>query len=217
MGARMRQEMRVLVGVAALMGTSAIATAQQAPRAVVKRVADDPVTAAPAGAWRAAGDGALTDVRTQGPGTRVTATGDRTVVAPLPPVSGTYTIRAMFQRLAVSSTPYGFALGCSDTGCALTVLLRSDGAVAVQRPGAEAKTEWTAGAPLADRADTPDQFEVRVEGTAATVLVNGQSVLVAPIAVGEADGSPGLFVGTGADVLVTALTIEQAASPERAK
>jgi len=217
MGARMRQEMRVLVGVAVLMGISATVSAQQGPRAVVKRVVDEPATAAPAGAWRAAAGGSLTDVRIQGPGTRIAATADRTLVAPLPPVSGAYTIRAMFQRVGVSSGPYGVALGCADAGCALTVLLRSDGAVAVQRPGAEAKPEWTAGAPMREMPETPDQLEVRVEATAATILVNGQSVLVAPIAVGEADGSPGLFVATGADVLVTALTIEQAAGPERAK
>ena len=139
----MRDAMRRLLGAAAVVGISAIATAQEGPRAVVKRVVDDPATAAPAGAWRAAASGALTDVRMQGPGTRIAATADRTIVATIPPLSGTYTIRAMFQRVGLSSARYGLTLGCTDAGCALTVLLRSDGAVAVQRPGAEAKTEWT--------------------------------------------------------------------------
>jgi hypothetical protein len=48
---------------------------------------------------------------------------------------------------------------------------------------------------------------VRLQGTTATFLVNGQVVAALSITPRELDGSPGVHVGATGDVLVTTFTV----------
>jgi hypothetical protein len=169
--------------------------------------------------WAAAdGEGVPGDVVSLGTATRVTATADRTIHRPRLQVTGTFTVRATFHRTASSSplAPYGLTLGPSEKGPALAFLIRPDGTVAVHRPRAAfAPPAWMPATAL--RAEAPgettaDRLEVRVTETTATFLVNGQTVSSVSIEPGEVDGSPGVHIGAGGDVLVTLFTVEGAPS-----
>jgi hypothetical protein len=159
------------------------------------------------------------DVVSVGTATRVTASSDRTIHRARLQLTGTFRVSATFHRTPGSSplAPYGLTLGTSTTGGpALAFLIRAGGAVAVHRPRAPlAEPPWTPVTAL--RADAPgettaDRLEVRVTETTATFPVNGQTVASGPIAPGETDGSPGVHVGAGGDVLVTLFTVEGAPS-----
>jgi hypothetical protein len=164
-------------------------------------------------------EGVPADVLSLGTATRVTASSDRTIHRARLRLAGTFSVSAIFHRTPGSSplAPYGLTLGASKTGGpALAFLIRPDGTVAVHRPRAAlAEPAWTPVTAL--RADAPgettaDRLEVRVTETTATFLVNGQTVASVPIALGEADGGPGVHIGAGGDVLVTQFTVEGAPS-----
>jgi hypothetical protein len=174
----------------------------------------------PAADWAAPdAEGVPADVVSVGTATRITAASDRTLHRARLQLAGTFTVSAIFHRTPASSplAPYGLTLGASKTGGpALAFLIRPGGAVAVHRPRAAlAEPAWTPVTALradAAGATTADRLEVRVTETTATLLVNGQTVASVPIAPGDVDGSPGVHIGAGGDVLVTQFTVEGAPS-----
>jgi hypothetical protein len=50
---------------------------------------------------------------------------------------------------------------------------------------------------------------VRVTATEVRVFVNRHEVAVLAIAAGDLDGSPGVHIGAGGDVLVSGITVER--------
>jgi hypothetical protein len=157
-------------------------------------------------------------VEVRGPARRIRATEDQTLCRPAWHLTGAFSVKAVFERPAhaSSSAVYGLTLGStSDKAVAFAVLIRPDGSLSMQRGSAIGAGAWqpqpALRAPRSDGA-TVDRLELRVNGTELHVLVNGQRVLVQTILPGEVDGSPGVHVSSGGDIVVAGFTVEGAAA-----
>ena len=201
---------RVFWMVLVLVMTSSAASAQPAPRPSSLTGPEHPTRDAQG--WERSDGTPLDGVVAQGPGTRVTASTDVTIVRSGPALSGPFVVSAVFQRTAQSpsTAPYGLMLGSTtDRGCAMTFLVRPDGAASVRR-GCDSRGVWTPIAtlrPVATDGPAADRLEVRVSSTEATFFVNAQRVTSVAITPGELDGRAGVHVGAQGEVLVTTFTV----------
>ena len=128
---------------------------------------------------------------------------------------GRFQVRATIYRApgSAATAAYGLTLGGSEAGDYVAFAVRADRAIAVQQHKAGAITplqEWIPCvyvAPASANGSALDVLEVRVESTSATFLVNGHSVATIAIATGALDGAPGLHLGAGGDITVSALSV----------
>jgi hypothetical protein len=179
--------------------------------------ASEPSTAATGWAW-AATRLAADHVEVRGPARRIRAGEDQTLCRPEWHLTGSFSVAAVFERPAgaAASAAYGLTLGSTpEKTLALAVLIRPDGSLSVQRGSAIGAGAWQPQPALrAPRTDGSrvDRLELRVDGTQVHVLVNGQRVLVQSILPGEVDGSPGVHVSAGGDIVVAGFAVEGAAA-----
>jgi hypothetical protein len=156
--------------------------------------------------------------RIRGPARRIAATEDQTLCRPDWHLTGAFSVKAVFERPAnaSSSAAYGLTLGStSEKAVAFAVLIRPDGSLSVQRGSAIGAGAWqpqpALHGPRSDGA-TVDRLELRVSGTDVHVLVNGQRIATETIQPGELDGSPGVHISSGGDIVVAGFTVEAAAA-----
>lgn len=207
----------------ALLGVQAMLDAQSpAPLAVpvqttavaAPRALED--VARPDAAWRpAVGDVPLASVVTELRGTRFTATTDETVYRHDAAVTGNAGVAATLEFLKDDEDAVaGLALGPGSGRPALIALVRGDGMVAVRRGAVQ--DEWR---PVGRRtaATGATRLQVRVDGATAIVSADGELVATVQISAGALVGPVGVYVGGGADVRVSALTVDSASAgiPQR--
>jgi hypothetical protein len=178
-----------------------------APVAAEPRLLADAPATGPARGWKrddgASLDGAAT---AHGPATRVAPATDVSLSKSEFTLTGSFGIRATFQRFSQSSAsaPYGLTLGTTDQrGAVMLFLVRPDGAWSIQRSGRSPM--WTPSSET-ERA-TIDRLEVRVQGRTVEFWVNGSRVTSVEAASGELDGQPGVHVGGQGDVMVSMFTV----------
>jgi hypothetical protein len=172
----------------------------------------------PTAEWTVLPNNEMPNVVEDGPALHLKAGAERTLVRAGWTVAGTFAVSAVFQPTASSQsgTAYGFVLGCGGRpACAMAVLLRADGAISVRRPS-DTGADWLP-APAGRSAANGDVLLVHVEGTNATVTVNGQARTTVRLTAKELDGPLGLHVGTGGDVVVNAFSTESAPTSEVVK
>jgi hypothetical protein len=157
-------------------------------------------------------------VEVRGPARRIRATEDQTLCRPEWHLTGPFSVKAVFERPADASASavYGLTLGSTaEKAVAFAVLIRTDGSLSVQRGSAIGAGAWrpqpALHAPRSDGA-TVDRLELRVSGTEVHVLVNGQRIATETIQPGEVDGSPGVHVSAGGDIIVAGFAVEGAAA-----
>lgn len=207
LGAPAVLDAQVLNPVAAPVPAAGVAT----PRALEE-------IARPDIAWRpAVGDVALATVVTELRGTRFTALVDDVLYRQDAAVAGDAGVAATFEFLKDDGDAVaGLALGPGSGRPALIALVRGDGMVAVRRGGVP--DEWRPVArPTKATGATIVRLQVRVDGSAASIYADGEMLATLQIPAGSLDGPAGVYVGGGADVRVSALTIESASAggPQR--
>ncbi|CAN5879958.1 hypothetical protein BH18ACI5_BH18ACI5_10630 [soil metagenome] len=175
--------------------------------------ADAPVRPAPR--WSRSPDGvskADDIVTVDGPGARIRATTDVTLFRPQWTLTGTFTVAATFHA-ASATAMYGLTLGGAS---GLAFVARNDGSFSIQAVK-DGRLLGGASAPVGLRV-TPDgapganRLEVRVGKVEATFLINAQPVRTVPLTGGLLDGVPGVHIGVGGDVSVSAFTVQGAAA-----
>lgn len=127
---------------------------------------------------------------------------------------GTFFTRVSLQPVGTElPSVFGLTFGGDGlTKAASVAFLVRDGQVVIERAGGAAVPFERMGAPSLRSSQlsaepVADVLEVQVMGSQASFLVNGTLVAEARLAEGELDGLPGVQLGSGADVLVTAFTI----------
>jgi hypothetical protein len=188
-----------------------------APQAPAVGSVQPPLTAARSD-WKSSvesGASSTTLIGAAGPSVRLKAENASVVRRTGWTAQGRFQVRATVYRApaSASTATYGLALGDSDEGDHVTFVVRTDGAIAVQRHAAGILTplqDWIPCACLAKvfpNGSALDLLEVRVESTSATFLVNGHPVAAIAIASGSLDGTPGIQLGAGGDITVSAFTV----------
>jgi hypothetical protein len=175
--------------------------------------------------WVSAETDEVVELPVQLGGTRITAKTDQTLTRPAFVLERRFAVAATFERTAGASpaAAYGLTVG-SVNGVAtrFAVLIRPDGAVSIQRGNSvgASRGAWQPTSALrAPRVDGTgsDRLEIRVEDTQVRILVNRQEIAAVTIEAGELDGSPGVHVSAGADVVVQGFAIEGAPPPGSVK
>jgi hypothetical protein len=152
-------------------------------------------------------------VEGRGPGVRIHATSDLTIVKSEWPLSGTFTVSALIQRPSESMAVYGLTLGSKDAlNPGMAFLVRTDGAFSI----GPLSGPWTwqamrAFRPVAADGAAADRLEVQVSAAGAEFLLNGVRLSATRLDPGALDGRAGVHVAGGTDVTVAAFSLE--ASP----
>jgi hypothetical protein len=209
--------MRSVCSVCGLLLLSASLDAQQpSVRTRLGTIADP---SGPVRGWALASDPETeTDlaplVEGRGPGVRIHATSDLTIVKSEWPLSGTFTVSALIQRPSESAAVYGLTVGAKDAlNPGMAFLVRTDGAFSIGPvAGSRNWRAMTAFRPAAPDGAAADRLEVRVSEAGAEFLLNGVRLAVTRVDAGALDGRAGVYVAGGTDVIVSAFSME--AAPE---
>jgi hypothetical protein len=192
-------------------GVTASADKQPVPL-YMRAIAGEPRR--PASGWALTPTGELpaagSVLTAQGLGVRIRSATEVTVFRPEWMLAGSFGVGALFQSSQPDAT-YGLTLGGAK---GLAFLVRNNGTFAIASKSTTGVTGAT-WAPVqfraaADNASGANRLEVRTTATEVRFMINGQTVRTMPIAAGQLDGSPGVYVGAAGDVNVAGFTIEGA-------
>ncbi len=219
---RRRRVVQIMRHTLVLVGVITVATTLSAQRPETgERQPTAPDHPDLAAEWIAGRDGttqgAEAVITAQGPTVRITAPVAATVLRTRWTLAGNFDVTATFQRASADQrAEYGLTVG-GRSATALACVVRSDGAFAIHRgPLSTAPAQWTVvnlKSPPSPTMPTADRLTLRVSGTVATCLVNGQDIISVTVGAGDLVGPPGVYVGSANTVDVSGFSIEGFAAP----
>ena len=132
-------------------------------------------------------------------------------------VHGEFILSTVLRRPAIDAVPVGVTLGASGTDgrARLAFMIGPQGVGTSTRPDDIDAAEWTP-TPLSAPVEgyRRDRLELRVTSATVAIWLNGRFVRSFPVAAGEVDGIPGVYVGAGGDVWVEAVAVSQTPQQE---